>query len=153
MLNRRFPHLSRREFNVLAGAAGLSAGFGGVSFAADTPDSAAIIHGKISGMIVHNAQLGVMETPLVELRKHAHTPKDILFNRFHFPHQGDAAWYATTSVPSADMAKNWTLRVDGLVERPRDVTIAQLQAAPQEKRVSVLQCAGNGRAYYAAKQK
>jgi DMSO/TMAO reductase YedYZ molybdopterin-dependent catalytic subunit len=153
MLNRRFPHLSRREFNVLAGAAGLSAGFGGVSFAADTPDSAAIIHGKISGMIVHNAQLGVMETPLVELRKHAHTPKDILFNRFHFPHQGDAAWYATTSVPSADMVKNWTLRVDGLVERPRDVTIAQLQAAPQEKRVSVLQCAGNGRAYYAAKQK
>jgi DMSO/TMAO reductase YedYZ molybdopterin-dependent catalytic subunit len=51
------------------------------------------------------------------------------------------------------MVKNWKVRVDGLVERPRDVTIAQLQAAPQEKRVSVLQCAGNGRAYYAAKQK
>ena len=33
------------------------------------------------------------------------------------------------------------------------MTIAQLQKAPQEKRVSVLQCAGNGRAYYAAKQK
>jgi sulfite oxidase len=33
------------------------------------------------------------------------------------------------------------------------VTIAELQARPQEKRVSVLQCAGNGRAFYAAKQK
>ena len=94
-----------------------------------------------------------METPLSELRKHAHTPKEILFNRFHYPHEGDAAWYATTSAPSAEMVKNWNLRVDGLVERPRDVTIAELQAAPQEKRVSVLQCAGNGRAFFAAKQK
>ena len=94
-----------------------------------------------------------METPLSELRKYAHTPKEILFNRFHYPHEGNAAWYATTSPPSAEMVKNWNLRVDGLVERPRDVTIAELQTAPQEKRVSVLQCAGNGRAFYAAKQK
>ncbi|MEO6782799.1 MAG: molybdopterin-dependent oxidoreductase, partial [Bradyrhizobium sp.] len=153
MLNRRFPHLSRRGFNVLACAAGLSAGFGNISFAAEAPDSAQIIPGKQAGLIIHNAQLGVMETPLTELRKYALTPKEILFNRFHFPHQGEASWYATTSPPSADMVKNWKVRVDGLVERPRDVTIAQLQAASQEKRVSVLQCAGNGRSFYAAKQK
>ncbi len=153
MLNRRFPYLSRREFSALAGATGLSLGFGRFGFAADAPDSAQIIHGKKAGLIIHNAKLGVMETPLSELRKHAHTPKEILFNRFHYPHEGDAAWYATTAAPSAEMVKNWKLRVDGLVERPRDVTIAQLQAAPQEKRVSVLQCAGNGRAFFAAKQK
>src|SRR5690606_18294910 len=41
----------------------------------------------------------------------------------------------------------------GLVQRPRIVTIADLQKMPQEKRVSVIQCAGNGRSYYAAKQK
>ena len=152
MLNRRFPHLSRREFNVLAGAAGASLAMPNFAFAAGE-DSAAIIKGKKAGLIVHNAKLGVMETPLSELRKYAHTPKDILFNRFHYPHEGNAAWYATTAAPSAEMVKSWNIRVDGLVERPRDVSIADLQKAPQEKRVSVLQCAGNGRAFFAAKQK
>jgi len=156
MLNRKNKGLSRRQFNTLAGAAGVAVGTGGLSGlakAAGAPDSASIIHGKASGMIIHNAKLAVMETPLTELRKHEITPKNILFNRFHYPHEGDAAWYVTTSPPSADMVKNWTIRVDGLVQRPRTVTIADLQKQPQEKRVSVLQCAGNGRSYYAAKQK
>ena len=147
--------VTRRQFGLLAGAAGVALGAGGLPEIAQAagPDSAAIIKGKESGLIIHNAKLGVMETPLTELRKHAITPKNILFNRFHFPHEGDASWYATTSAPSAEMVKNWTIRVDGQVERPRTVTIADLQKQPQEKRVSVLQCAGNGRAYYAAKQK
>ena len=145
--------VTRRQFGTLAGAAGVTLAMPRLGLAQSTPDSAAIIHGKKSGLIIHNAKLGVMETPLTELRKHAITPKDILFNRFHYPHEGDAAWYATTSAPSAEMAKNWTIRVDGLVQRPRTVTIADLQKMPQEKRVSVLQCAGNGRAFYAAKQK
>ena len=153
MLSRQLSHLSRRQFNTLAGAAALSLGFGRLGFAADAPDSAQIIHGKKGGLIIHNAKLGVMETPLGELRKYAHTPKEILFNRFHYPHEGDAAWYATTAAPSADIVKNWNIRVDGLVERPRDVKIADLAKMPQEKRVSVLQCAGNGRAFYAEKQK
>jgi sulfite oxidase len=151
MLNRR--HLNRRQFGALAGAAGLSLGVAPRMAFAAGPDSAAIIQGKKAGLIVHNAKLGVMETPLTELRKYAHTPKEILFNRFHYPHEGNAAWYATTAAPSADMVKNWNLRVDGLVQRPRDVSIADLQKMPQVKRVSVLQCAGNGRAFYAAKQK
>ncbi len=156
MLNRKNKGLSRRQFNTLAGAAGVAVGTGGLSGlakAAGAPDSASIIHGKASGMIIHNAKLAVMETPLAELRKHEITPKNVLFNRFHYPHEGDAAWYVSEDPPSADMVKNWTIRVDGLVERPRTVTIADLQKQPQEKRVSVLQCAGNGRAYYAAKQK
>jgi sulfite oxidase len=151
MLNRR--HLNRRQFGTLAGAAGLSLGIAPRMGWAAGPDSAAIIHGKKAGLIVHNAKLGVMETPLTELRKYAHTPKEILFNRFHYPHEGNAAWYATTAAPPAEMVKNWNLRVDGLVQRPRDVSIADLQKMPQVKRVSVLQCAGNGRSFYAAKQK
>jgi sulfite oxidase len=153
MLNRRFPHLSRREFNTLAGAAGLALGMPRVAFGQGAPDSAQIIHGKKAGMIIHNAKLAVMETPLTELRKYAHTPKEILFNRFHFPHEGEAAWFVTTSPPSADMVKNWKIQFGGLVQRSRVVTIADLAKRPQEKRVSVLQCAGNGRAFYAAKQK
>jgi sulfite oxidase len=149
--------LSRREFGKLAGAAGLalgvSPGLVRTAFAAAAPDSAEIIPGKAAGMLVHNAQLGVMETPLDMLRKYEHTPKNILFNRLHFPHEGNAAWYATTDAPSADRVNNWTIRVDGLVQRPRTVTIADLQGRPQETRVAVMQCAGNGRSFYAAKEK
>ncbi len=154
MPNRK-SHLTRRQFGALAGAAGLSLGFGPagarMAWAADDAASAAkIIKGKNAGMIIHNAKLGVMETPISLLRTHAHTPKEILFNRLHFPHEGSAAWYATTDAPQQ---KDWTLRVDGLVERPRAVKLADLEKMGQVKRVAVMQCAGNGRSFYAAKQK
>jgi hypothetical protein len=89
MLDRsRHPyphHITRRQFGALAGTAGVALGMGALprmAFAAGE-DSASIIKGKQSGLIVHNAKLGVMETPLTELRKHAITPKDILFTRLH----------------------------------------------------------------------
>jgi DMSO/TMAO reductase YedYZ molybdopterin-dependent catalytic subunit len=123
-------------------------GLPNVAFAAT--DSAQIIKGKVPGLLVHNAKLGVMETPLAMLRKHDHTPKDIMFNRLHFPHEGNSAWQGTTAAPNMN---NWTLRVDGLVARARTVTLANLKKMGQVKRVSVLQCAGNGRSFYAAKQK
>ncbi len=149
--------MTRRQFGLAVGAAGVAAGLSPAltrsALADAAPDSAEIIAGKAPGLIVHNAELGVMETPLAMLRKFDHTPKDILFNRFHYPHKGDAAWYATTAAPSEDMVKNWTIRFDGLVQRPRTLTIADLAARPQETRVSVLQCAGNGRSFYAAKEK
>ena len=146
--------ITRRQFGALAGAAGLTVGFARApwqtAFAAGAPDSAQIIAGKASGMLVHNAKLGVMETPLAMLRKYAHTPKEILFNRLHYPHGGDAAWYATTQAPNRS---DWTIRIDGLVGRPRTVGLADLAKMDQVKRVSVIQCAGNGRSYFAAKEK
>jgi len=145
--------ITRRQFGKLAGAAGAVAAMPGAvrtALAQEATDSAEIITGKVSGMIVHNEKLGVMETPLALLRDYKHTPKEILFNRLHFPHEGAAAWYATTDVPDPS---SWTINVDGLVARPRAVKIADLQAMDQVKVVSVIQCAGNGRSYYAAKEK
>jgi sulfite oxidase len=156
MGNQRYPTMSRRDFGIMTGAVGLSLAAGGLPrfvFAQAAPDSAQIIQGKAPGLLVHNAKLGVMETPIAMLRKYQHTPKEILFNRLHYPHEGKAAWYATTAAPSESMVQNWTLRIDGLVQRARSVTIADLQGMGQEKRVSVMQCAGNGRSFYAAKQK
>jgi sulfite oxidase len=152
--NRAFP-VSRREFGLLAGASGLALGLGlpRLAFAEQAQTAAQIIKGKSADMVIHNAKLGVMETPIALLRKHNHTPKEILFNRLHFPHEGNAAWYATTAAPSAEMVKDWNLRIGGLVQRSRDVKIADLQKMPQEKRVSVIQCAGNGRSFFAGKQK
>ena len=150
----RASHLTRRQFGMLAGATGMALSVSPPSwraaFAQEATDSAQIITGKASGMLVHNAKLGVMETPLTMLRKFDHTPKDILFNRLHFPHEGSAAWYATTAAPTQP---DWAIRIDGLVQRPRIVTLADLAKMDQVKRVSVIQCAGNGRSYYAAKEK
>ena len=149
--------VSRREFGLLAGAAGLSLGLSPAAIRAalaeDAPNAAQIIAGKSPDMIVLNAQLGVMETPLKLLREHAHTPKEIMFNRLHFPHEGDASWYATTEPPGMPRRDEWRLRIDGQVERPRTLTIADLEAMDQVKRVCVIQCAGNGRSFYAAKEK
>lgn len=147
MLDRRY--LSRREFNVLAGAAGLSLGSGGFALADTPPNASQIIHGMSPDMIVHNAKSLVMETPLAVLRKYKHTPKEFMYTLFHFPHEGDPA-FATEAPPDQ---KDWTIKIDGLVKRPTTIRLADLMKRPMEKRVSVLQCAGNGRGFYAALQK
>lgn len=144
--------LSRRDFIRLVGLTGgvaLAPGLARSALAAEvTADQ--IIKGKVPDMIIHNATLGVMETPLPLLREHALTPKPILYNRTHFPVSGDNAWVATTAAPDAT---GWTIDVSGLVTRPRTLTLDTLRGMEQSKVTAVMQCAGNGRAYYAAKQK
>ncbi|MCC6193690.1 MAG: molybdopterin-dependent oxidoreductase [Burkholderiales bacterium] len=139
----------------LAGAAGLVRlpGTMHVAMAADAPSAGAIIDGKSPRMIVHNAKLGVMETPLELLREHHFTPKELLYNRTHFPVDGSGAWVATTAAPGADMTQGWTISVGGLVQRPKSIKVTDLAQMQQTKRVSVMQCAGNGRSYYWAKAK
>jgi sulfite oxidase len=156
MQRKLFP-VSRRDFGLLAGSAGLAisgaSAFPFVANAAQGQTAADIIEGKSGLMDVINAKLGVMETPISLLRQHRLTPKELLFVRYHFPHQGEAAWYGTTKAPPEDIVKSWTLTVSGLVQRPRTVTISDLHDMPQTKRVAVLQCAGNGRSFFAAKHK
>ena len=143
--------ISRRQFGKIAGAAAAGSmlpGYALRALAAETADH--IIPGKSAQMIIHNAKLGVMETPLTLLRQYAHTPKEILFCRFHYPHEGDAAWYASLNPPKRE---DWVLEIDGLVGRPRRVKLSEIEAMDRVKRVSVIQCAGNGRGFFAAKQK
>jgi sulfite oxidase len=146
--------LGRRQFAKLIGVTGLGLGFAPnlsrFAFAAETVDASMIVKGKVPEMIVHNAKLGVMETPLGLLRQHDVTPKQILFNRLHFPVSGDRAWTATTEPPHF---KEWNIDVSGLVERPRTLSLAELKQIDSVKVTSVMQCAGNGRSYYSAKAK
>lgn len=154
--------IDRRSFLQLTGAAG-AAGLirvPGTSFglrtaqAAEAPPSAeTIIHGKSPGMIVHNAKLGVMETPLEVLRASHFTPKEVLYNRTHFPVTGDGAWVATTDAAPREMVDQWRILVSGLVQRPKTLSVADLEQMPSVQRKSVMQCAGNGRSYYWAKAK
>ncbi len=145
--------ISRRQFNQIAGmtavGAVMSPAIARMANAA-TPNPAEIIKGVNPNMIIHNAKLGVMETPLSLLREHDITPKELMFIRNHFPPAGKQAWMATTEAPEIE---DWDIRIGGLVVRPRTITLKDLKSMKQVKRVSVMQCAGNGRSYYAAKAK
>jgi DMSO/TMAO reductase YedYZ molybdopterin-dependent catalytic subunit len=145
-------------FLKMAGAAGATGlmrvpGTMPFAYAADEASAPQIIAGKSAQMIVHNAKLGVMETPLDLLREHRFTPKDILYNRLHFPVDGAGKWMATVAPADAATAQDWTILVSGLVQRPKTVKVSELQTMPQVKRTAVMQCAGNGRSYYWAKAK
>ncbi|MGH8714536.1 MAG: molybdopterin-dependent oxidoreductase [Casimicrobiaceae bacterium] len=151
-------NFDRRSFLKMAGAAGATGlirlpGTMPLAYAADETAAPDIIAGKSAKMIVHNAKLGVMETPLDLLREHRVTPKDILYNRLHFPVDGAGKWAATTAPADAAAARDWTIFVSGLVQRPKTIRVSDLQAMPQVKRMAVMQCAGNGRSYYWAKGK
>jgi len=72
------------------------------------------------------------ETPLDLLTTYI-TPNDLFFVRHH--------WNPVFPDPAA-----WTLTVDGEVERPLTLSLADLKKMPQATATCVLQCAGNGRA-------
>jgi sulfane dehydrogenase subunit SoxC len=48
-------------------------------------------------------------------------------------------------IPALD-AERWRLRVDGEVDRPLELSVADLRAMPAVTRVVTMECAGNGRA-------
>ena len=77
------------------------------------------------------------ETP-AELLDQRITPTDLLFVR------------NTGRMPAFSKAEiqNWTLTIDGEVELPQRWTVDELKAIGSRNVVAVLECAGNGRAYF-----
>jgi DMSO/TMAO reductase YedYZ molybdopterin-dependent catalytic subunit len=63
------------------------------------------------------------------------TPIDRFFVRCH------------TYTPQVNLSE-WSLKVDGVVERPMTLTMADLKKLPRVELVGVLECAGNGRSFY-----
>jgi len=73
------------------------------------------------------------ETPL-ELLTDYLTPNDLFFVRSHWiPHPPDA--------------KQWKLTIDGEVDHPLTLSLADLRKMPRAEATCVLQCAGNGRGF------
>jgi DMSO/TMAO reductase YedYZ molybdopterin-dependent catalytic subunit len=73
------------------------------------------------------------ETPLEGVASWV-TPNRWFFVRNHF------------EVPVIDRAR-WRLRVEGLVERPREWTWEELAALPERSVFATVECAGNGRSF------
>jgi DMSO/TMAO reductase YedYZ molybdopterin-dependent catalytic subunit len=85
------------------------------------------------GMIVRAHQPSNLEFPISEL-KNAIVPNGHFFVRSHF------------AVPEIDV-KKWTLRIEGAVEKPIDLTLEDLTQLPTTKLTATIECAGNGRVH------
>jgi sulfite oxidase len=77
------------------------------------------------------------ETP-GDLLDQSITPNDLLFVR----NTGRMPAFSKTEI------ENWTLTIDGEVERPQSWTIDELKAVGLRNVTAVMECAGNGRAYF-----
>jgi sulfite oxidase len=85
-------------------------------------------------LIVRSARPQDLETP-VEALVEEFTPNDLFFVRSHF------------GAPIIDIP-SWRLRVEGMVDRPSELSISDLRKLGVAKRPGVLQCAGNGRGLF-----
>lgn len=91
-------------------------------------------HGK-RDMIVRSARPLDLEMPLSGFQ-HPITPIDQFFVRCHH--------YTPAAVKIAD----WRLELAGLVNTPVTLTLDELKQLPRLELAAVLECAGNGRAFY-----
>jgi DMSO/TMAO reductase YedYZ molybdopterin-dependent catalytic subunit len=85
-------------------------------------------------LIIRSPRPEDLETP-VHLLTSWITPNDLFYVRSHF------------YTPSVD-ADSWRLRVDGDVDRPVELTLAEVRALPSITHVVTMECAGNGRAFF-----
>lgn len=119
--------LNRREIfaALLAGAAVRRA---------SAADDAVSIPGKRS-LILHNDRPEDLETP-VSYYDSWLTPTSSFYVRQHIPR------------PAPIDAGAYRLTVNGLVSKPVELTLADLQRLPQQTVPATLECAGNGRGFY-----
>jgi DMSO/TMAO reductase YedYZ molybdopterin-dependent catalytic subunit len=105
---------------------------GGLARSASTLEEQAI--GRKPRLIVHSPRPLDLEAP-PELLDSWITPAARFFVRSHF------------YIPQVDAAQ-WRLSIEGLVEKPVTLTLAEIGRMPLVERVVTMECAGNGRSYF-----
>src|SRR5882672_8199834 len=121
----------RRDF--LIGAGQLTAGLAIGRMLPESAFAQTVIKGK-ERLIIRSIRPEDLETP-VSLLNAWITPNDLFYVRHHL--------YA----PNVAL-KDWTLKVDGEVERALTLTLDELKQLPQASVTVTLECAGNGRAFF-----
>ncbi|MGE0756890.1 MAG: sulfite oxidase [Pirellulaceae bacterium] len=144
MMRRR---LDRRQFGQAAGATlawwsvHQPLGAWAQQAKAQGPNAAEFIPGKDPRLLAHNTKVGEIETPLPLLRDYAITPPTLLFVRSNQPLAD------SLSLEPAPLA-GWTVEFHGLLNSNRTLAAVELAALPAVERELVLQCSGNGRAFF-----
>lgn len=144
---RNSRQTSRRSFlrssaaTLAGGGLLLASGDRDFARAATEPSAAEVVAGKDPRLIVHSAKPIELETPLRFLAEHAVTPKSLLFVRSN---QQLAGFDNLDPAP----ASGWSIEISGLVDKPAKINVADLEHMEQVEHELVLQCSGNGRAYF-----
>jgi DMSO/TMAO reductase YedYZ molybdopterin-dependent catalytic subunit len=126
----RAAGLDRRRFLALTAAGSVAL----PALAAEAAANASAVPSSRRRMIQMNGYATDAETPLDALSTYL-TPNDLFFVRHHWN-------------PMYPDLRNWALEIDGEVDRPLRLTIAELKRMPRSSVTCVLQCAGNGRALH-----
>jgi sulfite oxidase len=100
-------------------------------------DDSVAIPGK-RPMILHNDRPEDLETPVRYFDSYL-TPVDAFFVRQHIPR------------PDPINPESYRLTVNGMVGKPLSLSLADLKKLPQYTVPAVLECTGNGRAFYSPK--
>jgi sulfite oxidase len=126
--------LSRRKFLLVAGGAALlpSAAFSAAR--SKTPAGSNAVSAARRRVLQLNGYAIDAETPLDALTTYL-TQNDLFFVRHHWN-------------PMYPGARSWRLTVDGEVESPLALSLAELERLPKTTVTCVLQCAGNGRGLF-----
>lgn len=103
--------------------------------------AAQIVVGKDPRLIVHGSHPVELETPIDLLRQTPRTPTSLVFVRNNQMLAGSLTcqpWHGD----------EWHVDIDGLVEFPRRLSLDRLREMEQVEVELVLQCSGNGRAWF-----
>jgi DMSO/TMAO reductase YedYZ molybdopterin-dependent catalytic subunit len=135
------PAIGRRTFlrGVAATLPLACARRGSLIAAPPTDETKPSAGGEAGGLIVREKEPANLEMPFRTLDSFL-TPNERFYVRNHF------------AAPKLD-ARSWRLKVEGAVERPLELTYAELTALPSRTQVALLECAGNGRAFLNPKPK
>lgn len=130
----------RRQLLLSSASAAAAAGFGGLSTAALAQTSKPLpkyaADKNINSVIVHSTN--TIETKRSAFGTSVIVPDDILYVRNNLP----APDPSIVADPDA-----WTVAVEG-VRNPRTITVGELKTLGIETVATVLQCSGNGRAFF-----
>src|SRR5437016_6308333 len=90
-----------------------------------------------TGLIIRDKDPENLEFPFVALSGFV-TPNDQFFVRSHF------------AAPKLEL-QNWRLKIEGLVDRPCELSYEELIRMPRRSVVATIECAGNGRIFLSPK--
>jgi sulfite oxidase len=124
----------------LAGSAGLSL-FGNRVAMGQASNAAEVVAGKDRRLMVHKADIAVLETP-PELLNSQITPLDVLFVR----NNGQPIDAASVNGVPLD---GWNVEFVGAINGKKSISGKDLLEMPMKSHEMVLQCCGNGRALFA----
>ncbi len=131
--------MRRRAFLQLLAAAASGSGVPGCYRSSGAPDagSPSLFDGKAADLILHTERPPNLEMPARYLA-YDRTPAEAMFVRWH-----------ESQLPTVVDERTFRLRVEGHVDRPLELSLAQLRARfPVASVVAVNQCSGNGRALF-----